>query len=188
MLQAPSWHVLLLLPTLLKTSETDPARVAWAASIVVDAQIPTGGVTMEELASTSPDQQANYARSKLGNWLLAAALAHEVGGENTGRLLSVAYNPGNLKTNLTRHMPLWMPLLVSPLLYHARYGAYTTLWAGLSPDLRLEHGGSYIVPWGRLHPGPRADLVPATRSPADGGTGLALQFKEFCDKTTLPYQ
>jgi hypothetical protein len=48
-----------------------------------------------------------------------------------------------------------MQLAVSPILYKAEIGAYTELWAGLSPKLTMEMNGGYVIPWGRIHPSPR---------------------------------
>ena len=184
----------LMLKTAAKTAKLSAAdgssqvRIAWTSSIVMNAQLPASELSIDDLTSTLTNQQTNYAHTKLGNCLLSAALAAEVGSESRGRILSVTYNPGNLKSNLTRHMPWWMPLLEAPLLYHAKYGAYTAIWAGLSTDLRLEHGGSYIVPWGRLQSSPRADFLRAMRPVTEGGSGLASQFQAFCDSKTNEYR
>jgi hypothetical protein len=110
---------------------------------------------------------------------LAQSLAAQAGGDG---ILSLAQNPGNLKSALTRHLPAIVPFLFAPLLYHARMGAYTALWAGFSNDLALEDGGKFVVPWGRLHQNARDDLMEAMKSVEDGGTGIAEKFMEFCSK------
>lgn len=39
------------------------------------------------------------------------------------------------------------------MLYKAIFGAYTELYAGLSPDLTIEkHQGGFVWPWGRAGP------------------------------------
>jgi hypothetical protein len=111
----------------------------------------------------------------MGNLLLASELAYRVGPQG---ILSVAQNPGNLKTNLLRHTSKWMQRAVSPLLCNAKIGAYTELWAGLSPELTIEMNGAYVIPWGRLHPSPRKDLLDALKSVEGGGTGLADEFRD----------
>lgn len=178
----------LLLPTLLHTAKSaSPAavRVIWTSSIAVDVTAPTCGIKISELNTPSSDQQTNYVTSKTGNWFLASALAAQVGPKG---ILSVTQNPGNLKTALLRHAPWILGFVTTPLLHRAKMGAYTELWAGLSADLGIEEGGKYVVPWGRLHPKPRPDLLAALKTQEDGGTGVAAQFLEYCEKQTAEFK
>lgn len=181
----------LLLPTLLhtaKSSSSAAVRVIWTSSIVVDGTAPKDGIENSELTKIPSDQGRNYVNSKTGNWFLASALADQVGSDG---ILSVTQNPGNLKTELLRHAPWSVKLLgfvLTPVLYSAKMGAYTELWAGLSQDLNIEDGGKYVVPWGRLHPSPRPDLVAALKSPENGGTGKAALFFEHCEKLTADFK
>lgn len=178
----------LLLPTLLRTAENASlatVRVIWTSSIAVDASAPKGGMNISELANPPTNQQRNYVNSKTGNWLLASALAAQVGSKG---VLSVTQNPGNLGTALLRHAPWILGFATSPLLYPAKMGAYTELWAGLSGDLSIEDGGKYVVPWGRLHPSPRPDLTSALKTQEDGGTGIAALFVEHCEKQTADFK
>ncbi|KAJ5595248.1 steroid dehydrogenase [Penicillium hispanicum] len=171
----------LLLPTLKRTAQDAPSasvRVVWLASIVVDLSAPADGVKLEDLLRRDTHPQRNYENTKVGNWYLANALATQAGSDG---ILSLVVNPGSLKTALTRHLSPWVPFLAAPLLFHPRMGAYTELWAGLSSDLTASDGGKYILPWGRLHPSPRADLVQAMKTKADGGTGTAATFVQYCD-------
>lgn len=64
--------------------------------------------------------------TKVGNWFLASELAKQVGERG---ILNVSQNPGNLKTNLLRSAPMLMRWASAPLLYEAKMGAYTELWA-----------------------------------------------------------
>jgi NAD(P)-dependent dehydrogenase (short-subunit alcohol dehydrogenase family) len=170
----------LLLPKLQATAKSLPpasVRVLWTSSITVDTA-PSGGMDLAGLTHPKPDPQHNYTLSKLGNWFLAHELSQKVGPSG---ILSVTLNPGNLKTELTRHFSRVVPILVSPLLYDAKFGAYTNLWAGLSSDLTIEDGGKYIVPWGSLSINPRKDLLDAMKDRQSGGTGVSKQFVEFCN-------
>jgi NAD(P)-dependent dehydrogenase (short-subunit alcohol dehydrogenase family) len=146
---------------------------------------PKEGVNLEEILRKDTNPQRNYENSKVGNWFLADALAAQ--GKPSG-ILSVVVNPGNLKTALTRHMSPLVPFLVAPLLYPARMGAYTELWAGLSKELTLSDEGRYVLPWGRFHPNPREDLVLAMKRKEDGGTGAAAQFLQYCDDQILDFK
>ncbi len=178
----------LLLPILLHTAERAPpatVRVIWTSSIAVDASAPHGGMNISELTHPTSNQPRNYVNSKTGNWFLASALADQVGSNG---ILSVTQNPGNLKTELSRHMPWILVFATSPLLYPAKMGAYTELWAGLSADLGIQDGGKYVVPWGRLHPCPRPDLMAALTTRENGGTGVAARFLEYCEKLTADFR
>ncbi|KAJ9273868.1 hypothetical protein DTO212C5_147 [Paecilomyces variotii] len=178
----------LLLPILRQTAQEAPSasvRVIWTSSIVVDLTTPRDVPSfLDEVEHPPPDQQRSYLNTKLGNWFLAHELAVQAGSSG---VLSLVQNPGNLKTNLIRHFPAILPLVVAPLLHHARYGAYTALWAGLSNELTLEDGGKYVLPWGRLHPSPRGDLLGAMKTKEEGGSGVADGFVRYCNKYIMDY-
>jgi len=182
----------LLLPCLRAAAATSTAgavRVVWTSSQTVDLSAPKGGFTMDHIVSPPADPTANYVASKTGNWFLARELAHTVQPQG---ILSLVQNPGNLKTNLLRHAPRWMAIVTAPLLHKARMGAYTELWAGLAPELAAEEGkvkacAGYVVPWGRLHPAPRQDLILALRGKDEGGEGRAAEFREWCEEETKDY-
>lgn len=177
----------LLLPTLKATAQDAPSasvRVIWTASIVADVSAPKEGVNLEELLDRGTPQQRNYQNTKVGNWFLAHALAKQAGSDG---ILSVVVNPGNLKSALTRHLSPLVPIIFGPLLYHPRMGAYTNLWAGMSTDLDMADGGKYILPWGRLHPAPREDLLRAMNTRADGGTDTAATFIQYCDNVVSEF-
>lgn len=184
----PHLFTQLLLPTLRNTAKSLPpgsVRVIFTSSIADQVQAPKHGIELSELEKPNPDPQHNYTLSKLGNWYLADALAKQAGGDG---ILTVTQNPGNLRSNLTRHLPSYVTILASPLLHHARKGAYTELWAGLSPELRIEDNGKYVVPWGRVHPNPRQDLMSTMKSKEDGGNGVATAFIEFADKSVAEFK
>lgn len=140
---------------------------------------------MADLTTAPQDQNKNYTNSKTGSWFLAAELGREV---RPLGILSITQNPGNLKTNLFRHTSKWYQWAISPLLYSAKMGAYTELWAGLSSEVAMEIGGGYVVPFGRMHSSARKDLLDALRSVEDLGTGQAGQFRAWCEKQTVEYR
>ena len=183
----------LLLPLLRDTAQTmsssSPAqpcpRVVWTSSQVVDLSAPAGGISLEDVVSPGKDQSKNYTTSKTGNWFLASEMARDPAAAG---IVSVTQNPGGLKTNLLRHTSRVFRLLVSPLLHDAKMGAYTELWAGLSPEVTLQRNGSYIIPWGRFHPGPRRDLVDALKGKEEGGTGQARDFLMWCEQQVADYR
>lgn len=176
----------LLLPTLEATAAAlKPAavRIIWTSSQIVDLTAKKGGLNPAKLTTT--DQSENYTVTKVGNWFLGSETAKQV---HRAGILCVTQNPGNLKTNLLRTAPTLMRWTSRPLLHEAKMGAYTELWAGLSESLGMEESGCYIVPWGRIHPSPRKDLVDALTSVEDGGTGTAKVFREWCEQQTVGYR
>ena len=152
-------------------------RVVWAASFAVDISAPKGGFPMSTIlnppnSATSP--ATNYAASKLGNYYLACYFG-SLPAIASNNILSIAQNPGNLRTKLQRHVPSLGSLLLRPLLYDAKYGAYTELWASLSAELGMQDQGGYVVPWGRRHRALRQDLVASVE-------GRGVEFAEWCEE------
>lgn len=184
----------LLQPCLLKAAETAPqgsVRVMWSSSFVVDADERRGGFSIADIdkpARNIAARSKNYTMSKTANWYLAAALARQCKLKRTP-ILHVTQNPGNLKTDLLRHTPqifVWIMRLL--ILWPAKYGGYTELWAGLSQELTLADNGAYVIPWGRKHNAPRQDLITATNSTFGGGTGKADEFLEWCYDNSKDYR
>ncbi|KAI0318779.1 NAD(P)-binding protein [Amylostereum chailletii] len=101
-----------------------------------------------------------YCQSKFGNVVQAKELARRYGD----KLVSTSVNPGNLKSELQRHMEgtLQAKLVECALLYPASLGALTQLWAGTSPE-GAEFNGKYLVPWARV-----GKANPATQDPEEG--------------------
>jgi retinol dehydrogenase-12 len=79
-------------------------RVAWAGSLVIDLNSPSGGIDIENITWDKKEgsQQDKYAQSKTGNMFLASEFARRT--EHDG-VIHVAFNPGNLKSPLQRHLP-----------------------------------------------------------------------------------
>ncbi|KZV62249.1 NAD-P-binding protein [Peniophora sp. CONT] len=109
-----------------------------------------------------------YNISKLGDALFAIELSRRLGD----KVISVAVNPGNIKTDLQRHMPSWQRPL-NAMLYPSPMGALTQLWAGVSPE-GANLNGQFVVPWARVGSAP----VKA-QDPALGGK-LWLWADELC--------
>ncbi|KZV61498.1 NAD(P)-binding protein [Peniophora sp. CONT] len=97
-----------------------------------------------------------YWFSKLGNALFAREMAKRYGD----KIVSVAVNPGNLRTELTRHMSAWQRAAITILLYPASTGAITQLWGGTAPEAAA-HNGKFLIPWAREGPMPAGAKDPA---------------------------
>ena len=61
------------------------------------------------------------------------------------------------------------------------------LWTGFSSDVKSTDGGRMAIPWGRWHPSPRQDILESLKTKEEGGTGLAAEFWEWCDKQSKNY-
>jgi hypothetical protein len=81
------------------------------------------------------------------------------------------------------------------------HGAYTELFAGLSPEVTPDKNGAWsestfqysgpllivtVVPWGRYMP-LREDLEAASKTEAEGGTGIAAKFWDWTEEQVKPY-
>ncbi|CAJ2508128.1 Uu.00g093140.m01.CDS01 [Anthostomella pinea] len=179
----------LLTPTLIataKSSTPNSVRVVWVASSAAESPIaPKGGVLMDNLDyHRATNNWSKYAISKAGNYLQGAEFArrHRADG-----VVSVPLNPGNLDSDLWRHQGFVMGRLIKWfLLQPVVNGAYTELFAGLSPDVTMEKSGEWIAPWGRFVP-IRKDLKAATLSKDEGGTGVAAEFWEWNEAQVKPF-
>uniref|UniRef100_A0A182REG7 NADP-retinol dehydrogenase n=1 Tax=Anopheles funestus TaxID=62324 RepID=A0A182REG7_ANOFN len=119
-----------------------PSRIVVVSSLAHTR----GQIALDDLNSTkSYDEAKAYEQSKLANVLFMRELAHRL--EGTGVTVN-ALHPGIVDTELMRHMgifnswfsglfvrPFVWPFLKSPL-----YGAQTTLFAALDPDLEKVSG------------------------------------------------
>jgi len=177
----------LLLPKLKEAAKTEPrdsVRIVWASSAMVDTA-PKGGLTVSELDKPTTNQIHTYTISKSGNWFLASEFARRTGKDG---IVSITQNPGNLSTNLINDMPKVVQWMVRPMLYEAKMGAYTNLWAGLSEKATVEDGGRYVIPWGRWHGLPRKDIENALKRVEEGGTGEAGEFWKWCEARTKEFE
>jgi NAD(P)-dependent dehydrogenase (short-subunit alcohol dehydrogenase family) len=141
----------LVTPALVETTKTEPVgsvRVVWVASSAAEMPVvPTGGIDMSNL-NYRHDKfwLTKYGISKAGNYLHSAEFARRHKSDN---VVSVALNPGNLKSDLWRtQASVARTILNSFVLHDSIYGAYTEIFAGLSPDINLENSGA----WGKSLP------------------------------------
>ncbi|KAL2682795.1 hypothetical protein Neosp_007250 [[Neocosmospora] mangrovei] len=159
------------------------ARVVWTSSIAADQGSPPNGINFDTLSTGTPDRVLNYAVSKVGSWMLSRELARRHGSEG---IISVAQNPGNVKGGSYEGTPaVTMFLLGLFLLQPSKFGAYTELYAGLSPDITPDDNGAYIIPWGRIRPDaecPRRDIVHAMLTEEDGGLGYCSKLWDWCEE------
>lgn len=65
-------------------------------------------------------------------------------------------------------------------------GAYTELWAGLSPEVTLEKAGSFVYPFGRFGK-IRPDWANAIKPVSEGGNGTTQKFWEWSEEQVSKY-
>ncbi|KAF1939872.1 NAD(P)-binding protein [Clathrospora elynae] len=148
---APFLFTKLLTPVLAQTAKKEPTgsvRVVWVSSSAAHLFAPTGGVDMANLDyKVDKSAEIKYAVSKGGNVLHALEFQRRYKDQG---IVSVALNPGNLKSDLQRHIASWQIMLIGWMLHPPVNGAYTELFAGLSPEVVGIKTSEWVVPWGRI--------------------------------------
>lgn len=183
----------LLLPVLRSTAKSAAAgsvRVTWASSLAQQATAPSAGVEFDakdgSLKQQWHDPVTAYGQSKAGNNFLASEFARRYGRD--GGIISVCWNPGNLFSELQRHMPAYQKWILSTfLLFPGVYGGYTELYAGWSPEITEAQNGAYIAPWGRVYPAAKGVEL-GFKSKEQGGSGVAERFWDWCDAQTKQFR
>jgi retinol dehydrogenase-12 len=151
-LNIPSKNVLghwyftkLLVPSLLAADEPRVVHTASLASRGGVIQFDT--MRGKDAARSTKSTAWLYNQSKLGNVIVAREFAQRYPG-----IVSTSLNPGNIRTELTRHVnaPEWfLHAFRQLLLYPVELGAVTQLYAGTAPEAK-DLNGQYLVPWARL--------------------------------------
>ncbi|KAH7017570.1 short-chain dehydrogenase [Ilyonectria destructans] len=167
-------------------------RVVWVGSSGA-MLTPKGGVDVEELRNGKFHDHpptTRYCISKAGEYFLSGKFNRILKDHG---VLSVYLDPGNIKTDLQRTFSTevsWIgSFILNMFLHRAIQGAYTELFAGLSPDLNLEtlkDMDTWVIPFGRLGK-VRADLVSACRTGVDEQSGNVVEFFAWCDEQLKGY-
>ena len=182
----------LLLPQLraaaIASGKNGQTRVVWTSSGLAELGSPPNGIDFSLLDKGTKKSADNYGTSKAGTWILSREFARRYGKDG---IVSVCLNPGYLKTASFAGTPAPVMFVMNKLmLSDAVYGAYTELFAGLSPDVTLENNGAYIIPWGRVRPNaatPRQDIIKAGDTKEEGGLGYGSKFWAWCEEKWKPY-
>jgi retinol dehydrogenase-12 len=102
-------------------------------------------------------------------------------------------DPGNLKTDLQRTFSTevsWIgSFFLNLFLAKPIKGAYTELFAGLSPDIdaeTLQDLDVWVIPFGRVAK-MRPDLAEACKAAVDGEFGHVVDFYSWCDEQLKGY-
>ena len=139
----------LLTPILVTTAKSEPphsVRVVWVSSMGTEmVGEKSYGISLDYLKywpSIGPLER--YGLSKAGNWLHGVEYARR---HQSNGVISVPCNPGNLQTDLYREGGrLFRAALGAIALFPPINGAYTELFAGLSPTITMKETGE----WGEV--------------------------------------
>ncbi|KAF2737721.1 short-chain dehydrogenase [Polyplosphaeria fusca] len=150
----PFLFTTLLLPILQRTAQTaekGSVRVCWASSIGGEVFAPKGGVAFgsDGLLDSAMSNEKLYGQSKAASILLGAEAAYRWGKDG---IISNSFHPGNLQSELQRHASAVQRALFGFMLHPVKFGAYTELFAGWSPEVTGERNG------GQSETGPVLDL------------------------------
>ncbi|TVY81347.1 putative oxidoreductase [Lachnellula suecica] len=187
---APYLLTLLLEPILIKTATTEglsqgSVRIVWVTSMLVGGPIPENGMKFDKdgIPVYLPKFMENYFQSKIGVAWLADKFAKRLGDKG---VLSISLHPGLMLTELQRNSPAMMRWTMGLMFKPPVYGAYSELYAGFSPAVRMEHNGGHTIAWGRNADLP-GDVLKGLKSTKEGGSGVAQIFFDYCDREIKEY-
>lgn len=135
----------MLTPTLVATAKKEPAntvRVVWLSSFGLELfAAKDRGVDLDNLDYHIPKPAPErYGISKAGDWALAVEFARR---HREDGIISMPINPGNLTSELARDQGAAIKMVARLVGYPPPMGAYTELYAGLSPEVTLEKSGQW---------------------------------------------
>lgn len=141
----------LLDPVFLKTAEKNPlglSRIVWVSSSA-HMFSPLGGMNISdpEFKNSSVSLKTKYCQSKAIN--LIQARQWNVNHPDS-KAISVSVCPGYLKTGIQRHIGGFRKIGYDMLFHDQKLGAYTLLFAGLSPDVTVNNKGDHIISFGKF--------------------------------------
>ncbi|OAF99003.1 NAD(P)-binding protein [Paraphaeosphaeria sporulosa] len=183
----------LLHPILARTAskkESGEVRVCWAGSIGIELAAPKGSVLFEEARDGSGervkeglDKMETYGMTKCANVILGVEGARRDAADG---IVHVSFNPGNLYSELQRHASWLEFFALKAILYPTKFGAYTELFAGWSPEITSANNGCYVVPWGQIGTY-NVGMERAMARKEDGGEGKAERLWEVCWRVTREF-
>ncbi|KAF6760959.1 hypothetical protein DFP72DRAFT_881900 [Ephemerocybe angulata] len=139
----------LLLPALLAASKATNGKTGRVIHTSSSGSLLASTLKFETFkdhpSRTKAGTEYLYTQSKLGNVIIANEFARRYGDEG---LVSCSVNPGNLQSDLQRHLSPITKKLVGLMLYPTPYGALTQLWAGTSGE-GVHMNRKYLIPWAR---------------------------------------
>lgn len=180
----------LLTPTLVATAQdkaTAPGtvRVVFLSSFAADIFCDKNTIVdMDNLDfHVNKNAKYRYGTSKGGNWIYGYEMSRRYKSDG---IIGLGVNPGNLNSDLFRQQGAVFRSLTGPMKYPVVNGAYTELWAGLSPEVTVEKAGSLVLPFGRFG-AIRKDWTAVTKPSDEGGNGTAQRFWDWSEEQVKEY-
>ncbi|KAF5338971.1 hypothetical protein D9611_008806 [Ephemerocybe angulata] len=162
----------LVLPALLKGAKTSGDGTARVLNTSSGASLFASGIDFNTLKDGPARKKTFsgllYNQSKLGNILFSNELARRYGDQG---IVSAAMNPGNLNSELSRHMGAIGAFTLKLFLHPVPLGALTQLYAGTTAE-GANLNGKYLGPWARVRTNP---------NPVASDAKLAGELWEWCE-------
>ena len=141
----------LLDPLFIKTAEKNPpnlSRIVWVSS-TAHMFSPIGGMYLQdpEFKSVDVGLKRKYDQSKAINLIQARQWNIHYPDTNA---ISLSLCPGYLKTGIQRHLTGLKKMAYDLFFHDQKMGAYTLLFAGLSPEITNKNKGDHVISFGRL--------------------------------------
>ncbi|TGJ81807.1 hypothetical protein E0Z10_g6960 [Xylaria hypoxylon] len=128
----------------------ESVRSCWASSGESVAPPGEDGIVWDDCGLDGPGYSGfdgrtrRYMQSKAANAILATQMALRY-----PELTSCGFNPGAIKTNITRHAPGILASFFNLTAASPRYGALTEVYAGFGKEV-AEVNGCFVVPYGHI--------------------------------------
>ncbi|RDX45771.1 NAD(P)-binding protein [Lentinus brumalis] len=139
----------LLLPLMIASAKTSPDRKARVINTSMGHSF-VSGFDFDTIRDGPKRIKAGtmklYSQSKFANVVFSNELHRRYAEQG---IVSVSLHPGNLKTDLQRHISKVEAALTNFTLYPAPMGALNQLYAGTMPE-GANLGGQYLIPWARV--------------------------------------
>ncbi|KAJ3479315.1 hypothetical protein NLG97_g8352 [Lecanicillium saksenae] len=169
----------------LESTTPGTVRTVWVSSMLSGASV-DDGIAFDD-ATGAPKVQKNamdnYMQSKAGAVFMAHESAQRFGESG---IINMSVHPGLMKTELQRHKSPIVKHIMGIAFKPAKFGAYSELFAGFSPEVTKEHNGAFAIPWGRFGKLP-GHVAKALKTQEEGGTGTSARFWKWCEQETKPF-
>ncbi|KIM76634.1 hypothetical protein PILCRDRAFT_643196 [Piloderma croceum F 1598] len=145
----PFYFTKLLLPTLISTAKNSSdghARILATASSAHLLTTLNFNTFKDGPARKAAGPDTLYAQSKVGNIVVAKEIAKRYGDQG---IVSTSLNPGNIKTDMLRHMTGPKKAFLNMISFDVEHGALTQLWGGTSPEGK-DLNGKYLIPFAKV--------------------------------------
>ncbi|KIK64217.1 hypothetical protein GYMLUDRAFT_259214 [Collybiopsis luxurians FD-317 M1] len=154
-----------LLPLLKSTSNSvNETRVVWVSS-TVQYYFFHHPINYDNLTDTPSRRKIGvyqlYAQSKFITTMLGYHLAKLLAQDQTSNVICIHLDPGNIKTDLARHVSTIERVLLNLILKPISLGVLSQLFAATDPRA-AQYNGRYLRPWARL-----GEPNPATKNEAE---------------------